>query len=418
MAGFTELIKNFDKIRDYARDFLVYGYKCRTDYTHKSSRSYDNERRRIESYLAGYIHWESNSRGKNLFISTNTGDLSENPLFSVWETKSFTTNDCLLHFCLFDILMEQPNITAHEATDILYNRYLSCFAGHIMPDTMTIRNKLNEYVKIGLFLKQKEGKALHYSINDHLIPKNLPAILNQLAIPLQFFENVTPAGVLGYFLRRDSGQSSDTFTFRHLFTSHTLDDEVLLQILGAIQTGKRIQFETCSNRSKDSFSQTTLPLKIATNVKHGRRYLLAYNNRKHNFFSYRLDYIKNVKILEVEEHDLLQKRRNQLKVQLSSTWGVFLGKTNHLEQLSMVLSINEDTEGYVLNRLKREGKHGVVEKLRDHTFRYSIEVPNTQEMVPWLRTFIGRILSITGSNKRVIAEFLDDINRMIAMYET
>jgi hypothetical protein len=83
MAAFTELIKNFDKIRDYARVFLVYGYKCRNDYTHKSSRSYDNERRRIESYLAGYIQWETSARGKNLFISTDTGDLSQNPLFSV-----------------------------------------------------------------------------------------------------------------------------------------------------------------------------------------------------------------------------------------------------------------------------------------------------------------------------------------------
>ena len=54
MAEFQELIKNFDRIRDYMRQFFVYGYKSRSDYGEKSSRTYDNERRRIESWLSGY----------------------------------------------------------------------------------------------------------------------------------------------------------------------------------------------------------------------------------------------------------------------------------------------------------------------------------------------------------------------------
>ena len=49
--AYSELIKNFDKIRDYMRDFYVYGFKSRDDYTKKSARSYDDEKRRIESWL-------------------------------------------------------------------------------------------------------------------------------------------------------------------------------------------------------------------------------------------------------------------------------------------------------------------------------------------------------------------------------
>ncbi|MBP2655556.1 MAG: hypothetical protein H6Q73_3125 [Firmicutes bacterium] len=414
MAGFTELIKNFDKIRDYARDFLVYGYKCRSDYTQRSSRSYDNERRRIESYLAGYIQWENSSRGKNLFISTNTADLSQNQLFSVWETKSFTTKDCLLHFCLFDILVKEPGLTANEAADILSDRYLSQFPAPAIPDAMTVRNKLNEYVETGLFQKQKLSKNIHYSINNSQFNQALPDIVNQLAAPLHFFENVTPAGVLGYFIRRDSGQNPAWFSFRHLFTSHTLDDEILIQLLTAIQAKSTIQFATCSNRSKNHFRQTILPLKIAINVKHGRRYLLAYNMRRRNFFSFRLDHIKNVELLE--ESAVFCECLTELEERLASTWGVFLGRQNYLERLEMVLSIDETTEAYVLARLKREGKHGTIEKIADNTFAYRIEVTDTQEMVPWLRTFIGRIISLSGSNKRVIKLFLDDIERMAALY--
>ena len=44
--AYSELIKSFEKIRSYMRDFYVYGFKTRMDFDQKSSRSYDDERRR------------------------------------------------------------------------------------------------------------------------------------------------------------------------------------------------------------------------------------------------------------------------------------------------------------------------------------------------------------------------------------
>ena len=38
MSEFQELIKNFDKIRDYMRQFYVYGFKVRSDFDAKSAR--------------------------------------------------------------------------------------------------------------------------------------------------------------------------------------------------------------------------------------------------------------------------------------------------------------------------------------------------------------------------------------------
>lgn len=42
--AYQELIKNFEKIRTYMREFYVYGFKSRTEYKGKSPRSYDDER--------------------------------------------------------------------------------------------------------------------------------------------------------------------------------------------------------------------------------------------------------------------------------------------------------------------------------------------------------------------------------------
>lgn len=47
--AYSELIKNFERVRAYMREFYVYGFKSRTEYDAKSARSYDDERRRLES---------------------------------------------------------------------------------------------------------------------------------------------------------------------------------------------------------------------------------------------------------------------------------------------------------------------------------------------------------------------------------
>lgn len=51
--AYQELIKNFERIRDYMRSFYVYGF-LRNDHQQKSSRSYDNERCRRIGWLGDY----------------------------------------------------------------------------------------------------------------------------------------------------------------------------------------------------------------------------------------------------------------------------------------------------------------------------------------------------------------------------
>ena len=46
--AFSELVKSFEKIRGYMREFYVYGFRTRSGFSGKSGRTYDNERRRLE----------------------------------------------------------------------------------------------------------------------------------------------------------------------------------------------------------------------------------------------------------------------------------------------------------------------------------------------------------------------------------
>ena len=45
--AYSELIKNFEKVRSYMRDFYVYGFKGRDEFNSKSSRMYDDEYRQF-----------------------------------------------------------------------------------------------------------------------------------------------------------------------------------------------------------------------------------------------------------------------------------------------------------------------------------------------------------------------------------
>ena len=72
MSSYSELIKNFEKIRAYMREFYVYGFKSRDEYDAKSARSYDDERRRIESWLGDHTGFVRTPEGKNVFISIDS----------------------------------------------------------------------------------------------------------------------------------------------------------------------------------------------------------------------------------------------------------------------------------------------------------------------------------------------------------
>ena len=42
MSVYSELIKNFEKIREYVRDFYIFGFHTRESFDAKRKRTYDN----------------------------------------------------------------------------------------------------------------------------------------------------------------------------------------------------------------------------------------------------------------------------------------------------------------------------------------------------------------------------------------
>ena len=135
------------------REFYVYGFKSREEYDGKSARSYDDERRRIESWLGEHTGFVRTPEGKTVFISIDSRVSSHNPFYKAWKAKSFTDGDITLHFIVFDILSD-PSVTLSisEIMERIDGEYLSQFPEPMVFDESTVRKKLKEYCDEGLLV--------------------------------------------------------------------------------------------------------------------------------------------------------------------------------------------------------------------------------------------------------------------------
>lgn len=223
MSEFKELIKSFSKSREYVRDFFVYGFKTRDEFGGWSSRTYDNERRRLESWLSGYVRQDYNGKEKNIYLSIDSNLLDTNPLYRVWKTKSFTDNDIMLHFYILDYLLKFKSQTADEITDGILADYGIVF------DSQMVRRKCNQYAKEGILAKEKSGKEVFYRLNPPFRP--LLTLYPGLEHAIKLYQLSSPLGILGNTIMENAAFDNDIFRIKHSFFVHTLEDEILLLLL-------------------------------------------------------------------------------------------------------------------------------------------------------------------------------------------
>lgn len=227
-----------------------------------------------------------------------------------------------------------------------------------LPSRGTLRKKLKEYVALGLIVAEKKGRQFVYRLPETSV--NLAAWRDAIA----FFSEDNPLGVIGSYLLDKYDDALDFLSFKHRYLLFALDSGIILDLLTAIQ---KIELELVGGRNGQTKRCITLPLKIYISVQGGRQYLSAYNPAGKKICFFRLDSIQKVKPLEVvESYETYQEcLRGE---QPETTWW------------------------------------------------FSADVYDALELLPWLRTFIGRIASLNCSNKRVEEQFWGDISALVSQY--
>lgn len=405
--AYSELIKNFNRIRDYMREFYVYGFKSRDEYDKKSARSYDDERRRVESWLGDYMRFRQTPEGKNVFLSIDSREVRHNPLYKAWKAKSFTDGDITLHFIVFDILCSpEVKLSAGQITELIDQKYLSIFRSPKLFDESTVRKKLREYVAEGLLKTEKAGKTvLYYRDNtdrfDH-------------ADALDLFSEVAPCGVIGSFLLDRLDRHEEHFAFKHHYITQALDSEILCALFCAMHEKREVTLTNLGRRETEPRSITVLPVKILISVQSGRQYLLAHRRSDRKLKTFRLDHILSVEPgEEAVDFDQWRERANAMQQHM---WGVSTqGRLDRTEHVEFTVRYG-DNEGHIYQRLLREKRCGEVIRLDEHSCKFTAEVYDTGELVPWIRTFICRITDLDFSNKIIEARFRKDIGDMYRLY--
>ena len=399
---YNELIKDISRIRDYMREFFVFGFKGREEIGGKSARSYDNERRRIESWLGDCMTFRQEAGGRSVFISVDTRRVPRNPLYQAWKAKSFTRNDITLHFWLMDILSPVEAKSLVDIIDIIDTDYLPLFENAEPIDESTLRKKLKEYINLGLIIAEKRGKQLLY---------RLPADdvnLQSWADAIAFFAEDNPLGVIGSYLHDKFDVLPDHFSFKHNYMLFAPDSGIMLDLLSAIRERCRVELDIYPGKRR-----VVLPLKVFISTQGGRQYVACCNMRTRRITFLRLDSIQKVKPLEpVPDYDAYTQLLIDYRKHL---WGVATGQDGQLDHIEMTLKIEADAR-HIAWRLEREKRCGKVEQLSDTLWRFTVDIYDAQEMLPWLRTFIGRIVALHCSNKAVEERFRTDLAAMAAQY--
>lgn len=402
--AYSELVKNFEKVRAYMREFYVYGFKSRTEYDAKSVRSYDDERRRIESWLGDYMRFTQTPEGKNVFLSVDSRVTQQNPFYKAWKAKSFTDGDITLHFIIFDIL-HSPDIkkTLSEMIEEI-DEHLD---NGMTFDESTIRKKLREYTEEGIICTEKKGRKVLYS-------RCADADIAGLTDIIDFFSEAAPCGVIGSFLADKQEKHHNIFSFKHHYITQAMDSDILAELFSAISEKRYIRVDNLGKYAAEPNTVRLVPLKIYIGVQNGRQNLIAYHEKANRLNSYRLDYMSNVRAEEVcTGFDDLRKALAKAEPHM---WGVNCRwNTKQLEHVEFEVQIKDD-EQHIVQRLEREKRCGSVEMVDEHHYKYVADVFDTSEMIPWIRTFISRITRMNFSDRTVENKIKSDIQELYRMY--
>ena len=283
-------------------------------------------------------------------------------------------------------------------------------------DVQIIRIKLKEYVKEGLVSEVKSGRNILYT-KTGCYADDIVSRYKGLGDMIKFFSEENPFGVVGSFIMDKLGAKNNIFVRKHAYMVHTLDDEILIDIMGAMEQKKAVLLSCVSRKNDKKHEITAVVLKIHCSVQTGRNYLIMYFTKQKRLMSVRVDSIVKVTPLDVvADYDTYYRYYEDNRRFL---WGTSFGKSRRYgqkEHIHMEIAADETKEMYVVKRLEREKRSGTVTKKSDGLYAFDIDLFDANEAFPWIKTFIGRIVAFETTSEELQDKFDSDIARLYEIY--
>ena len=416
------LIRDYENIRNILRDIYLYGCFSRDDFIEKgiSGRKYDNEQRRINAYLPKHFIKKRRVNKKVLhYCSYKIADSSHNYLADTYRNKSFTALDIMAYFFVQQILYKKAGLTLAELLAEIPNLNKNVL---FTKDNLYV--KLEELCEKGYIFSQKEGRNVLYFLNEDIWNTFSDEELFDILIYLEFLKNTSPIEMPYYFLyrklklyllcdRKMNLADVQVFQFKHNHTFNSLDNDILLDILRAIE--HKTVLKLVVRTRKGVIESEILPIQIIHDSTYGRQYLICFSNIENRNKVYRIDKIDAIKVVRPftqEEHTIVCKEKNYEK----ECWCTS-GSNNKLSEIVIQFTYKEKEESYIYKRIIQEGHGGYIEKKKEGVVVYRNKFRDLKEMIPWIRSFGERAKVISSDGVEIEKYIADEWKRAVEKYE-
>ncbi len=415
------MIRDYENIRRILREIYIYGCFTKDDYVEMgfSGRKVDKEQQRISAYLPDkFIKKRRLNKKVIQYCHYNISDSTKNYLAETYRNKSFTMLDLLSYFYILQILGDGQERTLQEILDEMP------FDNSEVEFTKdNLRVKLDELLENQFLQIQRDDRNVRYLVADDIWESFSDEELLELLTYLEFIKNVSPVEMPYYFLQRKlklylfserniRADNKSPFQFKHNHIFNSLDNDILIECLRAIQAKSSLIIE--KDGGKEAI--TALPIKVIHDSTYGRQYLMLYNVGRQMVNGIRIDHIKKVQAGEPFTED--EQGMVTANLDFDNFCWNMSGINEDPQEVIVRFYFDEKKEGFILNRLVREGHNGTISRLETGVYEYRISLRDPKEIIPWIRSFGERAQVISSGDFEIEKTIEADWGKAVNKYES
>ncbi len=389
-------LKHFEQIRFFLRkmfhepdfneqNFISDGYSRRTFY---------NIKKNIELYLGNNIQKSKPVAHKNTYIINDLYKFPNNFFADAYMYSSYIVEDIYYYIILLQILGNNNELEFDTICGYFKNQIT------IDKEINIIKQRLNQLVDLGIVQKvnNKTYKLipdLLNEIDDILNNYNIYDALSYLSDISIFYYNHSFLSTAGYFLSKSINQKNiiennidsnshylpenSIFIYRYNPVYSTIDNNILWEIVKAVKAKQMITYEY-KTQNNETINYSIIPVAVIIEYEYGKQYCYGYSEKLQSYITPRLDMMSNIKITNhVGNHAYYNTPKFINKV-----WNISSKETK--EKVEILFSIPKDKKA-LLRRLENTKRYGNLEKNKDGTYTFTIEVYDSLELVPWVNGF-------------------------------
>lgn len=275
-----------------------------------------------------------------------------------------------------------------------------------------ISNILRELVRVGVVVSKKIGQSIYYSVSNAFIKDMLgdnKELLVRFTDMVSFFSQTSLLGEIGsYILERLPKQEQKCIYYKHNYLKCALNDYNHIDILYAIKNKLWLAIEYRNAAIHDLQYQRFIcyPIEIRESVTDGRQYLIYYHPGYRSVSAVRIEFIDSIMIGHMDKGENFNEDIVRARKLISYTWGTAFDnfqegnvKTDFEPNIVHFRIRYEEKEMFIKSRIQREIRNcasfnEVETEDGGHCLEIVAVVANPWEILHWLRSYIGRIVTI------------------------